>query len=223
MKKVESVDQTSDEKATWKAKVFLSRRAWDATITEQVPDSHIVWRSSGEKGHVDGAVTFTSLGPNLTKVCLVLEYYPKGLFEHTGNIWRAQGRRARLEFQHFKRHAMVNVLVRQDEVEGWRGEIRDSEVVKTHEEALEEEGRAEETGDQEAGERARGAGCPRTPAASTTTSRRATSTTTSTRTRSRPTTSEDDEPAAEDEDEEPAAEDDEYEDEPADEAADEAR
>ncbi len=142
MKKVESVDQTSDEKSTWKAQVFLSHREWEATIIEQVPDSHIVWRSSGAKGHVDGAVTFTSLGPNLTKVCLVLEYYPQGLFERTGNIWRAQGRRARLEFQHFKRHAMTNVLIRQDEVEGWRGEIRDSEVVKTHEEALEEEDRA---------------------------------------------------------------------------------
>jgi len=74
----------------------------------------------------------------------VLEYYPQGLFERTGNIWRAQGRRARLEFQHFKRHAMTNVLIRQEEVEGWRGEIRDSEVVKTHEEALEEEGRSRE-------------------------------------------------------------------------------
>ncbi len=144
MKKLENVEQTSDEKSTWKAQVFLSHREWEATIIEQVPDSHIVWRSTGAKGHVDGAVTFTSLGPNLTKVCLVLEYYPQGLFERTGNIWRAQGRRARLEFQHFKRHAMVNVLVRQDEVEGWRGEIRDSEVVKTHEEALEEEDRARE-------------------------------------------------------------------------------
>ena len=70
---------------------------------------------------------------------LVLEYWPKGLFERTGNLWRAQGRRARLEFKHFRRHAMTNVLLRQEEVEGWRGEIRDSEIVKTHEEALEEE------------------------------------------------------------------------------------
>jgi len=109
-----------------------------------VPDSHIVWRSTGPKGHVDGAVSFTELGPNLTRVLLVLEYWPKGLFERTGNLWRAQGRRARLEFKHFRRHAMTNVLLRQEEVEGWRGEIRDSEVVKTHEEALEEEQRAQE-------------------------------------------------------------------------------
>jgi Polyketide cyclase / dehydrase and lipid transport len=144
MKKVESVNQESDEKTSWKAKVFWSRRTWQATIIEQVPDSHIVWRSTGPKGHVDGAVGFTDLGPNLTRVLLVLEYWPKGLFERTGNLWRAQGRRARLEFKHFRRHAMTNVLLRQQDVVGWRGEIRDSEVVKTHEEALEEEQRQEE-------------------------------------------------------------------------------
>ena len=139
MKKVETVEQESDEKTNWTAKVFWSRRTWEATIIEQVPDSHIVWRSTGAKGHVDGAVSFTALGPNLTRVLLVLEYWPKGLFERTGNLWRAQGRRARLEFKHFRRYAMTNVLLRQEEVEGWRGEIRDSEVVKTQEEALEEE------------------------------------------------------------------------------------
>jgi hypothetical protein len=142
MKKVESVEQASDEKTNWKAQVWWSHRTWEATIVEQVPDSHIVWRSKGAKGHVDGAVTFTGLGPNLTRVLLVLEYHPQGLFERTGNLWRAQGRRARLEFKHFRRHAMSNVLMNQQKVEGWRGEIHDSEVTKTHEEALEEEQRA---------------------------------------------------------------------------------
>ena len=143
MKKVETVDH-DDEKSTWKAQVFWSHREWQATTVEQVPDSHIVWKSTGAKGHVDGAVTFTELGPNLTRVMLVMEYYPQGLFERTGNIWRAQGRRARLEFQHFRRHAMTDAILRPEEIEGWRGEIRDSEVVRTHEEALEEEQRQDD-------------------------------------------------------------------------------
>jgi uncharacterized membrane protein len=151
MKKVESVEQASDEKTNWKAQVFWSHRTWEATIREQVPDSHIVWRSKGPKGHVDGAVTFTEIGPNLTRVLLVLEYWPQGLFERTGNLWRAQGRRARLEFKHFRRYAMSRMLLRQEEIEGWRGEIRDSEVVKTHEDAIEEEQRArgEKSGEHE--------------------------------------------------------------------------
>jgi hypothetical protein len=48
---------------------------------------------------------------------LVLEHYPHGLFEHVGNIWRAQGRRARLELEHFARHAMTNSVLHPDEDE----------------------------------------------------------------------------------------------------------
>ncbi|MFP5071943.1 SRPBCC family protein [Pseudonocardia nantongensis] len=144
MKKVSNVDQEADEKQNWQAQVFWSKRSWTATIIEQIPDTHIIWKSQGAKGYVNGIVSFHELTPNLTKVLLVLEYYPVGFFEKTGNIWRAVGRRARLEFKHYRRHVMVESLVNQEDLEGWRGEIRDSEVVKTHEEALEEERAAEE-------------------------------------------------------------------------------
>jgi hypothetical protein len=149
MKKVETVNQESDEKSTWTAKVFWSRRSWDTTIREQVPDSHILWVSSGAKGYADGIVTFSELAPNLTRIILILEYYPQGFFEKTGNLWRAVGRRARLEFKHFCRHVMMDTLINREELEGWRGEIRDSEVVKTHEEAMEEEQAAAEDADSE--------------------------------------------------------------------------
>ncbi|MFB4313184.1 SRPBCC family protein [Actinomadura sp. 21ATH] len=142
MKKVVSVDQASDEKLNWKAKIFWSSRTWESTIIEQVPDRHIVWRSKGPKGHVDGTVSFHKIAPNLTRVLLVLEYHPQGLFERTGNLWRAQGRRVRLELKHFRRYVMTQSLLRPDEVEGWRGEIHDSEVVKTHEDAVAEEEKA---------------------------------------------------------------------------------
>ncbi|MFC4909574.1 SRPBCC family protein [Actinomadura gamaensis] len=155
MKKVISVDQADDEKLNWQAKIFWSKRSWEATIVEQVPDEHIVWRSKGAKGHVDGTISFHELAPNLTRVLVVLEYHPQGLFERTGNIWRAQGRRVRLELKHFRRHVMTQTLTHPDDVEGWRGEIRDSEVVKTHEEALKEEGRS---GDGEKAKRDSGSG-----------------------------------------------------------------
>ena len=129
MKKVESVEQLSEEKLSWKAQIFWSHRSWQATIREQVPDERIVWRSKGDKGYVDGAVTFHELAPDLTKVIVVLEYHPQGLFERTGNMWRAQGRRVRLELKHFQRHVMTNTLLHPDDVEGWRGEIRDGKVV----------------------------------------------------------------------------------------------
>ncbi|NYD40399.1 SRPBCC family protein [Nocardioides panaciterrulae] len=153
MKKVEKVEAVEDNKLAFKAKIVWSHRTWEATILEQVPDERIVWRSKGEKGHVDGAVTFHEVAPNLTRILLVLEYYPQGLFEKTGNIWRAQGRRARAEFKHFRRHVMTRTILDQDEVEGWRGTIEDGEVVQTHEEALEEEQQSsEEESDQESGQ-----------------------------------------------------------------------
>jgi uncharacterized membrane protein len=133
MKKVDGVDQKEEQKLAFKAQVLWSHRTWEATIIDQVPDERIVWRSKGEKGHVDGAVTFHELGPNLTRVLVVLEYHPQGLFERTGNLWRAQGRRARLELKHFRRHVMTHAMLHPDEVEGWRGEIHDSKVTKSPE------------------------------------------------------------------------------------------
>ncbi|WP_433498423.1 SRPBCC family protein [Sphaerimonospora sp. CA-214678] len=144
MKKVESVEQKSDEKLAWKAQIWWSHRTWESTIVEQVPDSHIIWRSKGAKGYVDGAVTFHEIAPRLTRVLLVLEYHPQGMFEGMGNLWRAQGRRARLELKHFRRHVMTQVLLHPDEIEGWRGEIRDGNVVKDQETALREEREEEE-------------------------------------------------------------------------------
>ncbi|MFH9354098.1 SRPBCC family protein [Kitasatospora sp. NPDC017646] len=138
-KRLEKVEQESDEKISWKAGIFLSHRTWESTIIKQVPDELIVWRSKGQKGHVDGAVTFHELTPNLTKILVVLEYHPQGLFERTGNLWRAQGRRTRLELKHFRRHVMTQTILDPDAVEGWRGEIRDGDVVKSHEDALEDE------------------------------------------------------------------------------------
>ena len=149
MKKVENVDQQEDEKLNWKAQVLWSHRTWESNILEQAPEDKIVWRSKGAKGYVDGAVTFHELAPNLTRILVVLEYHPQGLFEHTGNIWRAQGRRARLELKHFRRHVMSEAILHPDEVEGWRGVIEDGEVVKDHETALQEE----QAGDEAAEDR----------------------------------------------------------------------
>ncbi len=148
MKKVENVEQVSDEKLEWKAQVFLSHRTWESTIVEQVPNDRIVWKSKGDKGYVDGAVTFHELAPDLTRIIVILEYHPQGFFEKTGNLWRAPGRRIRLELKHFQRHVMTDTILHPDDVEGWRGEIRDGEVVSS-------DGRDTEDQDSKPGSRRR--------------------------------------------------------------------
>lgn len=150
MKKVENVEQKSEEEVNWKAQILWSHRNWESTIKRQVPDEAIVWTSKGQKGHVDGAVTFHEISPNLTRILVALEYYPQGGFEHIGNLWRAQGRRVRLELKHYRRHMMTQAVLRPDEIQGWRGVIEDGEVVKDHETALAEEQRGEEDEQDEA-------------------------------------------------------------------------
>ncbi|MFF7235374.1 SRPBCC family protein [Streptomyces collinus] len=134
-KGVKSASRAGDTDTDWQAKIFWSSRSWKAHTTEQVPDSRIQWTSEGAKGSVKGVVTFHPLGENLTRVLLVMEYYPSGLFEKTGNIWRAQGRRVRLDLKHFARH----ISMKGEAEDGWRGEISDGEVVKSHEDAVAEE------------------------------------------------------------------------------------
>lgn len=146
-KGVVSVEKADDTSSNWKVKVAKSTRSWRANVTEQVADERIRWTTEGAKGTVKGVVTFHPLGDNLTRVLLVLEYFPKGLFEKTGNIWRAQGRRARLDLKLYRKF----IMMRGEATDGWRGEIRDGEVVRDHETAVEEEEReradeADETG-----------------------------------------------------------------------------
>ncbi|MEV5596880.1 SRPBCC family protein [Streptomyces sp. NPDC052496] len=152
-KGVQGVESTDDTESNWRAKVFWSTRSWKAHTTEQLPDERISWTSEGAKGTLKGVVTFHELAANLTRVLLVIEYCPKGLFEKTGNIWRAQGRRARLDLKNYRRF----VMMRGEATGEWRGEIRDGEVVVSHDEAVERE---EEDREERDTESAAGAGKP---------------------------------------------------------------
>ncbi|MGW4273951.1 SRPBCC family protein [Streptomyces seoulensis] len=134
-KGVKSASRADDTTSDWQAKIFWSSRSWKAKTTEQIPDYRIQWSSEGAKGTTKGVVSFHELEENLTRVLLVIEYYPSGLFEKTGNIWRAQGRRARLDLKNYARF----ITLKGEAEDGWRGEIRDGEVVRSHEDAVEEE------------------------------------------------------------------------------------
>src|SRR3954449_1026004 len=152
MKGVDSVDQTDEVSSNWRVKVFKSRRNFKATVTEQIPDRKIAWSTEGAKGTTKGVVTFHPLADDLTQVLLVIEYYPQGLFEKTGNIWRAQGRRTRLDLKHFRRF----VMMRGEATGSWRGEIRDGEVVRGPDEEESEDqqlqGTAEDQSEEEPSE-----------------------------------------------------------------------
>ncbi|MFF7450412.1 MULTISPECIES: SRPBCC family protein [unclassified Streptomyces] len=146
-KGVKNANRADDTTSDWQMKVFWSNRSWKAHTTEQIPDDRIAWTSEGAKGTTKGVISFHSVTDNLTRVVLLIEYYPKGLFEKTGNIWRAQGRRARLDLKNYVRF----VTLKGEVEDGWRGEIRDGEVVRSHEDAVAEEEGADEEGTEEEG------------------------------------------------------------------------
>ncbi|MFJ3231806.1 SRPBCC family protein [Streptomyces sp. NPDC086787] len=147
-KGVKSASRSDDTTSDWQLKVFWSNRSWKATTTEQLPDERIQWTSEGGKGTTKGVITFHELAENLTRVLMVMEYYPTGLFEKTGNIWRAQGRRARLDLKNYARF----ITFKGEAEDGWRGEIRDGEVVRSHEDAVAEEEDEEREGEEGQGE-----------------------------------------------------------------------
>ncbi|MFI9284989.1 SRPBCC family protein [Streptomyces werraensis] len=134
-KGVKSANKSDDTTSDWQAKIWWSNRSWKATTNEQVPDDRIAWSTEGAKGTMKGVVSFHKIADNLTRVLMVIEYYPSGFFEKTGNIWRAQGRRARLDLKNFARF----ITIKGEAEDSWRGEIREGEVVKSHEDALAEE------------------------------------------------------------------------------------
>ncbi|MGW1808961.1 SRPBCC family protein [Streptomyces sp. NPDC002078] len=144
-KGVKSANRADDTHSDWQAKIFWSSRSWKAHTTEQLPDQRIQWTSEGAKGTTKGVVTFHPLGESLTRILLVIEYYPSGLFEKTGNLWRAQGRRVRLDLKNYVRF----ITLKGEAEDGWRGEIRDGEVARSHEDAVAEEESEEPRGEDE--------------------------------------------------------------------------
>ena len=155
MKKVEKAQLDEDEgTVSFEGKVFWSNRRWEATIVDQIATRRIVWDSTGDKGTLSGAVTFHPLADDLTRIVVVVEYRPRGFMEKVANVWRPVGRRLRLELKFFVHHVMTDVVLHPDDLEGYRAEIQDEEIVRSHEDVVaeQEEGEAEGEEDEDEGE-----------------------------------------------------------------------
>ncbi|GAB6939087.1 SRPBCC family protein [Isoptericola variabilis] len=150
MKKVEKAQLDEDEgTVSFEGKVFWSNRRWEATIVDQIATRRIVWDSTGDKGTLSGAVTFHPLADDLTRIVVVVEYRPRGFMEKVANVWRPVGRRLRLELKFFVHHVMTDVVLHPDDLEGYRAEIQDEEIVRSHEDVVAEQDQGDEDGAEE--------------------------------------------------------------------------
>jgi uncharacterized membrane protein len=149
MHRTNQIDPQVDDEAV---RVKVTEKMWGFTrpftaeVIEQRPDEHIKWQSTeGTKNA--GVINFHEMGPRLTLVEVNLDHSPSGLVEKFARGTRFVKRAVRADFHRFQAWIEMKSDEELDEFEGWRGTIEGGQVVKTHEDAVEEEG-GEQDGDQ---------------------------------------------------------------------------
>ncbi|HET8652559.1 MAG TPA: SRPBCC family protein [Gaiellaceae bacterium] len=124
MENVESVTQLDDTHLRWVAEIGGRKEEWQAEITHQEPDSHIAWRSTEGKENA-GDVRFDSLGPERTRIQVVMTWEPEGIVEATAEkLGRDEGA-VKADLERFK-----------DLIEGrgvesgaWRGQVVEGQKI----------------------------------------------------------------------------------------------
>lgn len=77
MEGVDEVRQMRDGNLHWVAEVDGERTEWDAHITELVPNRKLVWQSDDSRVREE-AVSFSTVGPERTRVKRSVHYEPDG-------------------------------------------------------------------------------------------------------------------------------------------------
>lgn len=101
MEGVHSVRQLDDRHLEWKAEVGGRDKEWQAEIQEQVPDKHIIWRSTDGSTNA-GIVRFEPLDTTTTRVALQMSYDPEGFAESIGDALGFMERRIAGDLVRFK-------------------------------------------------------------------------------------------------------------------------
>lgn len=118
MEGVKDVTQVGDRHLHWKVEIDGVKREFDATITEQIPDTRIAWKAEGEVKQA-GVVDFHKLSQDSTRVDLLLDMEPEGLVEQAGDKLGFVERRVAKDLRSFKDF----VESRPHPTGAWRGEV----------------------------------------------------------------------------------------------------
>jgi uncharacterized membrane protein len=117
---VKEVKQLDDTHVHWHAEIWGKDKHWDAEITRQEPDRCIAWRSTSGDAPNAGTVMFEPVGPDRTRVNLVMEYEPQGATEKVGDALGVLSGRVEHTVRDFKKF----IESRDAETGAWRGEVR---------------------------------------------------------------------------------------------------
>ena len=124
MENVESVTQLDDTHLRWVAEIGNKREEWKAEITQQEPDRVVAWRAVDGREN-SGRVEFEQLGPDRTRLDVVMTWEPEGLVEATADKVGVSDRAVKVDLERFK-----NLIEKRGvETGAWRGEVVEGERV----------------------------------------------------------------------------------------------
>jgi len=115
---VEEVRQLDDRRLFWRAQIFGKTEEWEAEIYEQVPDKRIAWRSITGTPNA-GAVSFSAIVPEKTRITLALNYEPTGAVEKIGDALGIVSARVEGDLKRFREFIEERGVA----TGAWRGEI----------------------------------------------------------------------------------------------------
>jgi len=101
MSMVKSIERLSEDRTHWVVNVGGVEREFDAIVTEAEPNRRIAWVSDGEKIHT-GAVQFTPIDAERTRVELEMGWVPETLTEKAGALLHLDERAAASDLKRFK-------------------------------------------------------------------------------------------------------------------------
>ncbi|MEU2180685.1 SRPBCC family protein [Streptomyces thermolilacinus] len=119
MEGVERIEQRTDTLTHWTTNVNGARRAFDARITEQIPDERVAWTTVDGEARQAGVVTFHRIDDSTTKVMLQMDFEPDGVAETVGDKLGFVKRQVRGDLERFK----LFIESRGTETGAWRGEV----------------------------------------------------------------------------------------------------
>jgi uncharacterized membrane protein len=135
MEGVDEVRQEGPKRLFWNAKIGGKDKQWEVEITEQVPDTRIVWESvDGTPNR--GEVTFESLDSERTRITLTMEYEPEGFLEKAGDALGIPSGRVEGDLKRFRDF----IEKRGMEAGGRRAQIEERESPDSTVKAIRQEG-----------------------------------------------------------------------------------
>ena len=116
---VERIDQLDDTHLHWVTQVGPVTREFDATVTEQVPDERVAWKSVDGPEHA-GVVTFHRLDDQQSRVTVQMDIDPEGFVENVADKAGVLDRRVKGDVKRFKDFIESHGG---QETGAWRGEV----------------------------------------------------------------------------------------------------